>query len=83
MGNRLPHGLGMSSHWLDMLGGVEGEVNVSVGGVFVFGGGVGARHLKKRAGAKPALTHMLELRTYGFNSTWMTSNDFLLVFSGR
>jgi hypothetical protein len=27
MRNRLPHGLGRSGHWVDMLGGVEGKVN--------------------------------------------------------
>ena len=27
MGYRLPHGLGGRGHWLDMLGGGEGEVN--------------------------------------------------------
>jgi hypothetical protein len=29
MGNRLPHGLGGRGHWLDMLGGGEGQVNAS------------------------------------------------------
>jgi hypothetical protein len=29
VGNRLPHGLRRSRHWLDMLGGDEGKVNVS------------------------------------------------------
>jgi len=29
MGNRLPHGLGRSGHWLDMLGGSGGKVNAS------------------------------------------------------
>jgi hypothetical protein len=28
MGNRLPYGLGGSDHWLDMLGGGKGKVNV-------------------------------------------------------
>ena len=28
MGNRLPHGLGGRGHWLDMLGGGKGKVNV-------------------------------------------------------
>jgi hypothetical protein len=28
MGNRLTYGLGRRGHWLDMLGGDEGEVNV-------------------------------------------------------
>ena len=28
MGNRLPYGWGRHGHWLDMLGGDEGEVNV-------------------------------------------------------
>ncbi len=28
MGNSLPHGLGRSGHWLDMLGGGKGKVNV-------------------------------------------------------
>jgi hypothetical protein len=27
MGNRLTHGLGGRGHWLNMLGGGEGEVN--------------------------------------------------------
>ena len=30
MGNGLPHGLGRSSHWADILGGVEGKVNLCV-----------------------------------------------------
>lgn len=34
MGNRLPHGLRGSRHWLDMLGGDEGEVNQDGGSVW-------------------------------------------------
>ena len=32
MGNRLPYGLGGRGHWLDMLGGGEGEVNEDANG---------------------------------------------------
>ena len=31
MGNCLSYGLGARGHWFDMVGGVEGEVNVSAG----------------------------------------------------
>jgi hypothetical protein len=35
MGNRLPYGLGGRGHWVDMLGGYKGEVNVTVAFVFI------------------------------------------------
>jgi len=35
MGDRLPDGLGRRGHWVDMLGGYKGEVNVRVASAFI------------------------------------------------
>ena len=67
-----------------MLGRIEGKVNVRSPKGFRFGAaGLALGTLKReREQARSHISTMEIPRAY-FNSTWITSNDFLLAFSGR